>query len=520
MVSGPRRPPPDLAGFSHIRWLGGGGFADVFLYRQERPSREVAIKVLLSEALDADERTAFDAEADRMASLSHPFIVTIHGADTANDGRPYLIMANYGRAHYGVLAKQGGIAVADAVRLGVQVTSAVAVAHRAGILHRDIKPANILVDNYGNPGLTDFGISGGRHDVSQGYSVPFSAPEVLSDVSPGDEQSDVYGLAATIYTILAGHSPFEIVGGDNSRKSITARVLNSPVLPLRRPDVPPLLAALLAHAMDKDPAARPRSALAFARELQKVERDMRVAVTPIDVPDERAPVRPKDSDDVDGTNVGRLQVVSQSPRTAPAPPLPAPVPTAPPSPPDVSGGPNDVRYTSPPGPAPVAASLPDGGLLDTAPRLKPARPAVADPAAANGSVEPLRKVPRGAIVAASVLVVALSVLAAVALLGGGKQAATGAAPDDVEPVELLDLPARPTNVHVGAVESGLEVSWDAPGSKDGDRFRVSRAGEGSSDSLVEALKSPVVLEGVEPGCFQVEAIRAGQISQPATGCPG
>ena len=93
MSSRPPSAPPELPGFSYIRPLGTGGFADVFLYEQNRPRRQVAVKVLLSSALDHEQLRMFNAEADVLARLSsHPSILTIYQASISADGRPYLVM--------------------------------------------------------------------------------------------------------------------------------------------------------------------------------------------------------------------------------------------------------------------------------------------------------------------------------------------------------------------------------------------------------------------------------------------
>jgi serine/threonine protein kinase len=105
------------------------------------------------------------------------------------------------------------------LRTGIQVASAVETAHKAGILHRDIKPANILTSEYNRPGLTDFGIAtstiGGTE--AEGLSIPWAPPEVVNASAPPEVSADIYSLAATTYTLLAGRSPFELSSGSNRR---------------------------------------------------------------------------------------------------------------------------------------------------------------------------------------------------------------------------------------------------------------------------------------------------------------
>ena len=286
-----RSEPPGIDGLSYLRWLGGGGFADVFLYRQHRPDREVAVKALRLQASGGELRRAFDAEADLMARVSdHPYIVSVFSAAVAADGRPCLVMEYYPNGHFGELSRPGGLSVERALRTGIQVASAVETAHRAGILHRDIKPTNVLLSRLRKPGLTDFGIAGLTGDArrSAGMSIPYAAPEVLGDEGSGSVRSDVYSMAATVYALMAGRSPFE-VAGRNAEAELVARVLHGEPAPLDCPGVPPSLEYLLRQGLSRRADDRPASALSFARGLQDIERELRLDVTAIEVQDEVSP---------------------------------------------------------------------------------------------------------------------------------------------------------------------------------------------------------------------------------------
>src|SRR5690554_4054453 len=137
--------PPELPGYTFVKLLGSGGFSDVFLYDQKLPKRRVAVKVLLVEDLSGANRAAFVAEANLMAQLSaHPYIVTIYQADVAADDRPYFVMEYCSGPSLADRYKREQFSVADALQIGVRLSSAIATAHSVGILHRDIKPANVL----------------------------------------------------------------------------------------------------------------------------------------------------------------------------------------------------------------------------------------------------------------------------------------------------------------------------------------------------------------------------------------
>lgn len=319
MSSRPPSAPPALAGYEFERLLGSGGFADVFLYRQFRPQRSVAIKVLLSSVLDETVRRQFDAEANVMATMStHPSIVTIHQADVSADHRPYIVMEFCSRPNYGVRFRKERISVSEAIRVGVQIAGAVETAHRAGILHRDIKPANILVTDYNRPALTDFGISiatahGEDVEDSQGMSIPWSPPEFFSDPPRADVRSDVFALAATVYSLLASQTPFERRGQRNTAADLISRIEKEPLRPLERPDVPPELNRVLAIAMAKNPDGRYDSALAFGRALQQVEQVLALPVTQMDVLDDRgAPASlTGEEDELDShTRIRRVTTIS------------------------------------------------------------------------------------------------------------------------------------------------------------------------------------------------------------------
>ena len=344
--------PPDLPGYTFVKLLGSGGFSDVFLYDQKLPKRRVAVKVLLTEELTAANRAAFVAEANLMAQLSaHPYIVTIYQADVASDDRPYFVMEYCSGPSLAERYKREAFSVADALRTGVRLSSAVATAHSAGILHRDIKPANVLSNDYGWPALTDFGISSALDDdvlpahtstlaealndtgtsgtgQSIGMSVPWSPPEMFEDDPDPDVRSDVFSLAATIYTILAGQSPFEVRGRSNGTLDLIGRIERGAITPMSRDDVPRSLTAVLQKGMASDPADRFATAVDFARALQRVELELGYTPTSIEVPNllVEAPDRQGGRDDADETRArGATTIEAQpfAPQPAPAAPVPS-----------------------------------------------------------------------------------------------------------------------------------------------------------------------------------------------------
>ena len=289
MARRPQSPPPVLPGFSFVRPLGAGGFADVFLYEQDMPRRVVAVKVLAADAINPEVRRLFNAEADRMAQLSaHPSILTIYQASISSDGRPYLA-TEFCPESFGDRYKQAPIALPVVLDTGIRMAAALETAHRAGVLHRDIKPSNILVTQLGQPVLSDFGIAtsltaADDADEVIAMSIPWSSPEVIAESTTGSIQSEVWSLGATLYTLLAGRSPFASPDREkNTRDLMRARVGRARYTPLRRPDVPGQVEQLLARTMAKDPAQRPQSMLQLAEELRWLQQELGLPQTTIDV---------------------------------------------------------------------------------------------------------------------------------------------------------------------------------------------------------------------------------------------
>jgi serine/threonine protein kinase len=279
--------PPVIPGFSPVHVLGSGGFADVFLYEQDMPRRQVAVKVLLDEVVDDRVRQMFQAEANLMARLStHPSILTVFQASVAADGRPYLVM-ELCSASISERYRREPIPVSQVLSIGVRIGSALETAHRDGVLHRDVKPSNILLTAYGNPVLSDFGIAAtlGEADPDEpvGMSIPWSAPEVLADESRGTVQSEVYSLAATVYSLLAGRSPFEIPGGRNGAADLMTRIDKGGPRPTGRPDVPPTLERILGAALARRPRDRPATVMELVRGLQQVEAELGLPQTTAEV---------------------------------------------------------------------------------------------------------------------------------------------------------------------------------------------------------------------------------------------
>lgn len=307
---------PHLEGAEFIRFLGAGGFADVFLYRQDMPRREVAVKVIRSGA-SAAQKQKFQAESDLMAKFgAHPAVLSLYAAGRLRDGRAYLTMEYCPPPHLGKrFSTTSPMRVEQALEITIKIAGAVETIHRAGYLHRDIKPANILLTAFGHPVLTDFGIAISQDtpadQVDSAFS-PYWAPPEQQLNRPLTPASDVYSLAATTYTMLAGRPPHVDMtpGAHNDPASILKRLHHGSIAPIGRNDVPAALERVLFTAMSKRPSDRFASAMAFARALRQIQSSLGLPLTNIDVWEDQ-PVITADGSDDDATRL--RPVVSISP---------------------------------------------------------------------------------------------------------------------------------------------------------------------------------------------------------------
>ncbi|MCS5498142.1 protein kinase [Cnuibacter physcomitrellae] len=572
-----RRPPsapPEIPGFEYQSLLGSGGFADVFLYDQRMPRRRVAIKVLLKESLTQGAQESFEAEANLMAQLStHPSIVTIYQAGVADDGRPYLAMEYCPKPNLGARYRKERISVAEALRIGVQVAGAVETSHRAGILHRDIKPANILVTEYNRPALTDFGISvalvGDPERESVGMSIPWSPPEVFESSPSSGVAADVYSLGATVYTLLAGRSPFEVPGGSNTGLDLITRIQSSPLARIGRADVPDSLEDVLATAMAKRPDARYASALELGRALQKIQLELSLSVTPTDVLDESLPAESVEEEDEGNTRVRGIVTIDP---TGPAPTGPArsdsstgarpaqprwgeslrpdpvhdtvastiarpgsparpPAGSAPsrpatpsaPSPSPAGAAPGRAPFAAPSGAAPAGMPVPaadraDAFGIEQTIHRPPQAPT--DDEDTNRKRSRLPIIVGASLVAAAVLVTGI-VFAVNAGTGSPSAVETdpGVAPIDVLPAQSVK---PPTDLKGTVTAEGVVFTWTNPDPQSGDRYQWGVVTQGAETTLQPAAQPTATVPLPAAGgrvCIEVAIVHTdGRGSEPVTGC--
>ncbi|PND53311.1 MULTISPECIES: protein kinase [Rhodococcus] len=275
----PPAPAAELAdaGFDEVREIGRGGFGVVYRCTQADLDRTVAVKVLTVD-LDEENRARFLREQRAMGRLTgHPNIVPILQVGTTASGRPYLVMPYHPQGSLDArIHRHGPLPLDQALRLGVKMAGALETAHRLGIVHRDVKPANILLTEYGEPQLADFGIAhiAGGFETATGAvtgSPAYTAPEVLAG-DPPSPAADVYGLGATVFSALTGHAAFERRSGEQVVAQFL-RITTQPVPDLREHGIPDDVADTIARAMARQPGRRPATAAAFGTQLQQLQRN-------------------------------------------------------------------------------------------------------------------------------------------------------------------------------------------------------------------------------------------------------
>lgn len=207
-------------------------------------------------SLDRETRAALEREQALLSGLGHlPSILQVEEIGKLADGRAALRMPRCDRS-LATLAEP--LPVRDALLIGETVARALAAAHRAGVVHGSVSPGNVLIRRTGEPVVADFGVALRRRFPRDPlHGLEFAAPETVRDQTM-DERTDRYGLGAVLHLALTGRPPHRTVVGEQPGTRIH-RVLNEPVAPITRPDVPDELVALVGDLLDKDPDKRPEN---------------------------------------------------------------------------------------------------------------------------------------------------------------------------------------------------------------------------------------------------------------------
>ncbi len=256
------------------RELGEGGMATVFLAKDLKHNRNVALKVLKPELAAVVGAERFLAEIKTTANLTHPHILPLFDSGEA-DGFLFYVMPHIeGESLRERIDREKQLGVEDALAITQKVAGALDYAHQNGVVHRDIKPGNILLSAQGEPLVADFGIAlavaqaGAGRITETGLSLGtphYMSPEQATGDRDVDPRSDVYALGCVLYEMLSGQPPFSAT----TAQAVLVKILtmDAPSITSERRTVPPHVGHALAQALEKLPADRFTSAAEFAAAL-------------------------------------------------------------------------------------------------------------------------------------------------------------------------------------------------------------------------------------------------------------
>lgn len=263
---------PIVEGYSQLQLIGEGGFSRVYSATEDALQRTVALKVLKFRLESVEEQERFEGECQAMGQLSHhPHIVSLYSTTYTTENYPAIVMELAGN---GTLGDDRNLGPKQVLDTGVKLASALHFAHGMGIIHRDVKPKNVLTTRFGEPALTDFGISAiaERSGAEQrsGITLAYAPPEAFDgEVNPS---SDVYSLAATLYAALTGGHPHRNEGGQ-SKTELVRKILYEDPPPLKRMGFPADFDSIIVkQGMAKSLHERTSSAHAFGEALRNLQR--------------------------------------------------------------------------------------------------------------------------------------------------------------------------------------------------------------------------------------------------------
>src|SRR6201982_495627 len=264
--------------------IGAGGMGVVYKARDPRLGREVAIKVLpTSFSADADRLQRFAQEARAAAALNHPNILAIYDIGESN-GAPFVVSELLEGETLRQRLRSGALSTRKAVEYALQIARGLAAAHDKGIVHRDLKPENLFLTHDGRVKILDFGLAkltlpdAGQRESDDAPTLPvatdpglvmgtvgYMSPEQVRG-KPADHRSDLFALGAILYEMLTGKRAFH---GESPADTMSAILKDDPPeLSETGRNVPPALARIVNHCLEKSPAQRFQSAsdVAFALE--------------------------------------------------------------------------------------------------------------------------------------------------------------------------------------------------------------------------------------------------------------
>src|SRR6476469_260174 len=280
-----------LGNYEILEQIGCGGMGVIYRARQRHSRRIVAVKRALSYRADSHEALQrFRREAQAVASLDHPNILPIYEVSESEDGLPFFSMKFAEKGSLQENAPSLHNAPRTCVQLMTKVARAVEYAHSRGVLHRDIKPGNILLNDRGEPLVSDFGLAkllDGNNDLTRslttfgtaGFIAPEQAGDAAVDVTPA---ADVYSLGAVLFNVLAGRPPF--VGSNPVSVIRKASETQAPKLRSLAPSLDRDLETICVRCLERDPKARYQSAGDLAADLERWLESRPIVARPVSPP--------------------------------------------------------------------------------------------------------------------------------------------------------------------------------------------------------------------------------------------
>ena len=254
-----------------IKQLGEGSFGRVFLARDEKLDRLVAIKVAKKAFKDTERLKSFFEEARILASLDHPHIVPVYDVGSSEVEGVFFISKFIDGVSLAQKIKQGGCSLEDAIAKVLMVSEALGHAHEKGLVHRDVKPDNILLDQAGNAHVADFGLAL-KVDFSNKQTEFTGTPAYMSPEQAGgignlvDQRSDVFSLGVVFYELLCGERPFQ---GSNIAEIIDSVIKADFILPSKiNPNIPQAIEQICLKALIKNKEDRYTSANEFSADIK------------------------------------------------------------------------------------------------------------------------------------------------------------------------------------------------------------------------------------------------------------
>jgi serine/threonine protein kinase len=269
--------------------LGKGGMGEVYAAEDTKLHRRVALKILPAVfATDPSFRARFDREAQAVAALNHPNIVTIHSVEE-DAGRPFITMECVEGRPLSAAIAPGGLPLDRILRIGIEVADAMAAAQERGITHRDLKPANIMITEDGRAKVLDFGLAKARDaELAQAGeqvtrmsrdltgegrilgTVAYMSPE-QAEGKPVDPRSDIFSFGVVLHEVATGERPFQ---GDTNVSIISSIIKDTPK-PVTdiNPALPADFARIVRRCLAKDPSRRYQTAADLRNELEELKQD-------------------------------------------------------------------------------------------------------------------------------------------------------------------------------------------------------------------------------------------------------